>query len=354
MYYGSRCYWKRVFSILFSRRRKVYVMCHPTHPNLGDQAQLMCTDRWIASNYPGRMIVHLGYFKPTLNLVNGYRDLLTEFSYRITLAVLKATMRKDDLLLGHSGYFMVDHHNGWKMFVDMMRYFPRNKMVIFPQTVNFHTPFVKDFVSRCFRESRNVTLMCRDEVSYAMAEELFPTTRLLLYPDIVTSLIGTRRYAARREGILFCMRDDVEAHYSADDISRLMERFGTVRKEKVDTTLKGVTWEHMDKHREEIISAMIEKFSTYKVVVTDRYHGTIFSAIASTPVVVISSADHKLSSGVRWFPEDVFHDAVQYAASLDEAYEKAERLLAQEGREYYNPPYFKQRYWDVLKGRLDE
>ena len=299
------------------------------------------------------MIVHLGYFKPTLNLVYGYRDLVAEFSYRITLAVLKATMRKDDLLLGHSGYFMVDHHNGWKMFVDMMRYFPQNKMVILPQTVNFHTPFVKEFVSKCFRESPNVTLMCRDEVSYDKAKDLFPTTKLLLYPDIVTSLIGTRRYVARREGVLFCMRDDIEAHYSAGDIDKFMDRFGSVRKEKVDTTLKGVTWEHMDRHREEIISGMIEKFSTYKVVVTDRYHGTIFSAIASTPVVVISSADHKLSSGVKWFPTEEFHDAVQYAASLDEAYQKAKALLEQEGREYCNPPYFKQRYWDVLKDKLD-
>ena len=97
---------------------------------------------------------------------------------------------------------------------------------------------------------------------------------------------------------------------------------------------------------------MIEKFSTYRVVITDRYHGTIFSAIASTPVIVINSADHKLSSGVKWFPQEVFNDAVQYAENLDAAYEMAQKILVQEGRTYKNPPYFKKKYWDMLKYNL--
>ena len=113
MFYVSRCYWKRIFSILFSARNKVYVLCHPIHSNLGDQAQLMCTDKWIKENYPSYQIIHLGYLKPTLNLSNNARSLLTEFSYRLTLVVLKLKMKRNDILLGHSGYFLVDVHNGW-------------------------------------------------------------------------------------------------------------------------------------------------------------------------------------------------------------------------------------------------
>lgn len=353
MFYGSRYYWKRLLSVLFSFKNKVYVLCDPIHPNLGDQAQLMCTDQWIKNNYPNYQIVHLGYFKPTLNLVNNNRTLLTEFSYRLTLVVLRMKMRKADLLLGHSGYFMVDHHNGWKMFTDMMGYFPNNKMVIFPQTINFHTPVIKEFVSSCFANSKNVTLMCRDKVSYEKATEMFPTTPLLLYPDIVTSLIGTCTFDVKREGVLFCMRDDIEAFYSESDIEQLMNRFGDVRKEKVDTTIQGLPREKLDKNREKIIFDMISKFASYKVVITDRYHGTIFSAIASTPVVVINSADHKLSSGVNWFPKEVYKDAVQFAENLDDAYKKALVLLEQQNRVYNNPPYFKDNYWDKLKEKLN-
>ncbi|WP_082026255.1 polysaccharide pyruvyl transferase family protein [Prevotella pectinovora] len=46
-------------------------------------------------------------------------------------------------------------------------------------------------------------------------------------------------------------------------------------------------------------SAILQQFAKYQVVITDRYHGTIFSQIVNTPVIVISSTDHKLRSGVK-------------------------------------------------------
>lgn len=342
-----------IFSILFSFKPKVFVLCQPVHPNLGDQAQLMCTDKWIKENYPGYKTVHLGYLLGTQNLYITKWNLIHVLSAYITLSVMKIKISGRDVFLGHSGYFMVDHHNGWKMFVDMMRFFPHNRMVILPQTVNFYTPYIKKYVSGCFAKNKNVTLLCRDEVSLSKAKELFPSTRLLLYPDIVTSLIGTRSYTKPREGVLFCMRDDIEAFYTPESIDALMAKFGGIRKEKVDTTLKDIPLEKMERERDGIINAMIEKIASYKVVITDRYHGTIFSAIASTPVIVISSADHKLSSGVKWFPKDVFGDAVQFAESLDDAYSKAQQILSQTNREYCNPPYFKEKYWDRLHGLLE-
>lgn len=264
---------------------------------------------------------------------------------------MKLRHRKDDLFIGHSGYFFIDHHTGYKAFMDMMHYFPDNKMVILPQTVNFYTPVVKQHVGREFAKSHNVTLLCRDEVSYGNAKELFPTTPLLLYPDIVTSLIGTRHYDKKREGVLFCMRDDIEAFYKPSDINSLMARYGNMRMEKIDTTLKGVSTKDMDAHREQYINDMIEKIASYQVVITDRYHGTIFSAIASTPVIVISSADHKLSSGVKWFPQDQFSGYIYYAKALDEAYNLSQQVLARkEHRD--NPPYFKNEYWDKLAERI--
>ena len=193
-------------------------------------------------------------------------------------------------------------------------------------------------------------MLCRDEVSYGKAKEMFGTTKLLLYPDIVTSLIGTRKYDNPRNGVLFCMRDDIEAYYSPEDIDKLMRRFDNIRMEKVDTTLK-ISPKEMKAHRDELINNMIEKFSTFKVVITDRYHGTIFSAIANTPVIVINSADHKLSSGVNWFPQEEFGENVQFAKDLDDAYAKAKEILEKVDIRQ-NPPYFKDNYWDKLVNRI--
>lgn len=345
-------YWKRIFSILFCFQDKLYIVCHPTHPNLGDQAQLMCTDKWLKENFPDCQIIHLGYFTKTLNFGSLEGLFFHSLSSLLTLCIMKIKLRPGDIFIGHSGYFFIDHHNGYKAFMDIVRYFPRHKMIIFPQTVNFYTPSIKSYVSKFFANTKNVTLLCRDEVSYNISKEMFPFINLMLYPDIVTSLIGTRSYSSKREGVLFCIRDDIEAFYKPEEINNLMRRFGNVRKEKIDTTLRGISNKEMDETREFVINQAIEKFASYKVVITDRYHGTIFSAIASTPVVVIASADHKLSSGVKWFPNDVYRDAVQYAEDLDDAYNKAKILLEQNERLYNNPAYFKNVYWDKLREKL--
>lgn len=104
--------------------------------------------------------------------------------------------------------------------------------------MNFYAPVVKRRFSDDFGNKSNLTLLCRDEVSYNYAKEMLGTTRLLLYPDIVTSLIGTREYKNPRDGVLFCMRDDIEAFYSPADIDSLMQRFGNIRKEKLTLHFK--------------------------------------------------------------------------------------------------------------------
>lgn len=203
-----------------------------------------------------------------------------------------------------------------------------------------------------FGSKPNLTLLCRDEVSFDNAKKMFGKTKLLLFPDIVTSLIGTMHFNNKREGILLCARNDVEAFYTKDELMNFLSRFKCKRKEITDTTIS-VSQKEMAKKRNQLILEKIKYFSTFQIVITDRYHGTIFSAIASTPVIVINSADHKLSSGVKWFPEDVFGDKVQFADNLDEAFNMATDILSRNNQKYNNPPYFKEKYWDKLKEIID-
>lgn len=337
-----------LFRGIFSFKKKVFLFSIPTHPNLGDQAQLMCTEKWIHDNFKEYKLIEMEHL--CLPFDNSLKVILLNtrlFQY----LVLKLIIRKEDLFIGHSGYFFVDHHGGWFSYDFLLQHW-NNKFVILPQTVNFYTPVVIQRASKRFGNKKNLTLLCRDEVSYGKAKEMFGTTKLLLYPDIVTSLIGTRQYNNSRSGVLFCMRDDIEAFYSPNDIAKLMKRFGDIRMEKIDTTLK-IPSREMKSHRDKLINQMIEKISTFKVVITDRYHGTIFSAIANTPVVVINSADHKLSSGVNWFPKKVFGDNILFADDLDDAFVKAKAMLEKNDLKK-NLPYFKDNYWDKLANIINK
>lgn len=339
------------FSILLCFKPKIFILAHPTHPNLGDQAQLMCIDMWLKSNYPSHKVFHLGFFTKTLNIYSPLAAVYHSILFLVSYTILKIKVSRDDVFIGHSGYFMIDHHNGWKMFVDIIRFFPRSKMIIFPQTINFHTPFIREFISENFANAKNLTLMCRDEISHNNAKILFPDTKLMLMPDIVTTLIGSKKFSNSRDGVLFCFRNDLEANYLESDLEKFIDRFSGVRKMRTDTTLD-ISESYMKKHRDSIIWSMIEDFAMYKVIITDRYHGTIFSLIAGTPVVVINSSDHKLSSGVNWFPES-FKEYVSFAKSLNEAEILARKILMKDDYSYDLPPYFLNLYYSKLKPDLE-
>ncbi|MFT7237020.1 MAG: exopolysaccharide biosynthesis predicted pyruvyl transferase EpsI [Cyclobacteriaceae bacterium] len=342
---------KTALKIFFTFGKKVYILGTPYHANMGDQAQLYCTMRWLKENYPERKIVRISTQVASPAMLPYSKIFFkTLFSSLITL-ILRFKITRDDLLIGHSGYFITDHHPGLALFLRIIYYFPKNKFVIFPQTVNLYSPEIADRVSEVFKTSKDLTLICRDEISFQNAKVLFPKTKLLLYPDIVTSLIGSRHYDHSREGILFCLRNDNEAYYRREEINELISKFGNIKSEITDTSIKMSIYE-MDKKREVTLLNMFDYFSKFKIVVTDRYHGTIFSLITCTPVIVLSSADHKLSSGVKWFPES-FSNYVKYAKDLNEAENLINSTFKDESVTYEMKPYFLNTYYSKLKEELN-
>jgi exopolysaccharide biosynthesis predicted pyruvyltransferase EpsI len=102
------------------------------------------------------------------------------------------------------------------------------------------------------------------------------------------------------------------------------------------------------KHKEKVIFDQIRMMSKHKLTVTDRYHGTIFSVIANTPVIVLGSTDHKLSSGVKWFSDKLFSKVIYFASSIDEAVKIAEKIYGTYDYDNKLPQYFNEKYWDKI------
>ena len=88
------------------------------------------------------------------------------------------------------------------------------------------------------------------------------------------------------------------------------------------------------------------------MVITDRYHGTIFSLVAGTPVIIIKTTDHKVVTGAEWF-RGVYDDYVYLAETLDEAYELAKKLLSASLTNRLLP-YFEKNYYDKLPAILEK
>ncbi len=327
---------KGIWKIAIARHNKmVFLFGSPAHSNMGDQAQTFCLTKWFSENYHDYGIFYFRYPET--------KDLL--------LKILRFSLKKNDLLVCHSGYHLTDLYKEQDVYCKVARLFPDHSIWIFPQTINYKEKKNLLETANIMNSHGNVTIMSRDEQSFETAKKYFSGCHLLLYPDIVTSLIGTKTFSYKREGVLLCFRNDKEAFYTKEEVADLRKQLSDQKTELADTTLE-MTGRYVIDHREEILNNQFDYYSRFKLIITDRYHGTIFSLIAGTPVIVMKTMDHKLSSGVKWFP-DSFKDYVYYAQSMEEAYSIANRVIKVPLSNKL-PPYFKENYYDKLKAILED
>lgn len=311
----------------------IYLFGAPRHSNMGDQAQTYCIIEWSKKYYPSYGII----------VFNMY--ISTDF----ILKLLRRYIKPCDKIFFHSGYHLTDLYKEKEVYCKILNKFKDHHILAFPQTINFvYDKSEEKRVAGVYNKHSGVMLCCRDEVSYQKAQELFRKCRLLLFPDIVTTLIGKRYYTTERNGVLLCVRNDIEAFYSREQIQLLIDMLSKEAFcKKTDTTLS-LSYLYVRKNRGHILESIFKEYAKYKVVITDRYHGTIFSLIAGTPVVVLSSKDHKLSSGVKWFPQS-FSQYVHYAENLEVAYNTALDILENNSLSYRLSPYFEEYYYSKLK-----
>lgn len=313
---------------------KIFYLGVPAHTNLGDLAQGICIRRWLKKHYPEKTVIEI----ETNALVR------TPFS---VLKLLKKSFLPDDIIVFQSGYTTTDL-GGYadEMHRAVMKILPEAKMLMLPQTIFFKDPKNQKRTAECYNRMKNMLFLARDNVSYGMAKEMFPDIAVMSYPDIVTTLIGQKCYDNERNGIMFCCRNDSEKFYSDEDIDALMDKCRVLCDvNRVDTTKTGKT-AAIVANAKSYIENEIEEYSKYKLIITDRYHGTILSLVAGTPVIIIKTTDHKVTTGADWF-KGVYDSHVWLAEDLNDAYQKAVEILGSDIN-YKLEPYFEREYYDKL------
>lgn len=340
--------------IIFRLSPRAFYVCATSNNNLGDNAQLWCIEKWIHENYPNLKVIRIecdimgGAVAPIKGWVGN--SLL---SY-IMIKSIQISQRKGDMIFGSSGYHFVDHSSCWLNFCRIATMCKKTPFIIFPVTISFFNPWMEEICKNALSKCENVIILCRDEESYLRSQRIFPNLKTVLYPDIVTSLIGEYDYSSKnsRDGFLMIFRNDGENGYTKEQVDELANKLSKDNNvEFADTTQVSAKYD-LRKNRKEAIEEFLDYVSHYKVVITDRYHGTIFSIISSTPVVVVKSIDHKLESGVKWYPEH-FSNRVVFAKSLEEAYAIAMSFNS-EATPDKPEKYFKEKYYDRLRDLIGE
>ena len=223
---------------------------------------------------------------------------------------------------------------------DIMMHFSDNPTVIFPQTIYYTSDEMgteeRDRSISIYNKRKALTLVAREKISYEIMHQIYPDTSLILTPDIVLSAtmksFGVE--PGEREGVLLCMRSDVERSILEETqtaiISALQRKKLFYR--RTDMYCDGIVTKE---NRLEKVKNKMEEFVHARVVITDRLHGMVFSAITGTPCIVFSNYNHKVRGTYEWIK---YLPYIRYAENVEDMERYLPELLEMENCIYDNTP----------------
>lgn len=312
---------------------KIFYLGIPTHENLGDAAQYYCIRKWLKANFPDFNYVEITskatYSKQVRNL-------------------LKTKINANDILVFESGATFCNRHEDHPMHRFVLDNFRENRILFMPQTVDLYDKGQLAITASKFNICLKALFLARDAVSLSEVKKQFDNSRVCLFPDIVTTLIGNfSSTGTKRKGILLCKRIDGENRYTDNSIkpyiNLLEQKYGSI--DVTDTNFTHSYEDTMNNLEKEIFDKL-DYFSRYKVLITDRYHGMIFSLISNTPVVVLGTTGHKVVEGANWFKKK-YPNSIFFCKTLDEAVNAVDYII-NNNVICDNKSYFKEHYFDKL------
>lgn len=297
-YFRSICKQTEIKTNTVSKR--IFYLDAPDYANVGDQAIAMAIKEFANS-----------YFQEYEFVEILQKDILKY------IRSLKKQINCDDLIFLTGGGNM---GNIYKIFEAARRYiiqsFPENKIVVFPQTIEYTDDIfgrISCKYSKKIYSHKHLVLCAREEFTYEKMRELYPSTTVILCPDIVLSL--NKCYESNTaQDVSLCLRNDCEMSLTDKDrkyiTSVLKEENLSIKQISTISNSNTITKEN----RNSIVNDKLQDFSFSKFVITDRLHAMIFCFLTCTPCIVFGNSNHKIK-GVYKFISDVPY--IKYMDSID-------------------------------------
>lgn len=268
--------------------KKIFLLMTPSYGNLGDQAIEIATCKYLEDYFNEYQIVKV-------HLEDTY----------LRMKAIKKSIQKDDLVMLQGGgnfgslYLLVENSRRF-----IVRHLKNNPIISLPCSVTYTDSKAgkKELKKsqKIYCKHRNLTLISRDSFSYEYCLKHFKSCKNILHPDMVFYLWNHIDSKERRE-ILLCIRRDGESILGSRQstlINQLFDEYGDAC--IIDTCVERMIPDEIKMNE---VKSVINQFSRAKVVITDRLHGLILSAITNTPCIVMPSLDQKIVGTYQWIKE---------------------------------------------------
>ena len=313
----------------FPLGKKYFFLATPEHDNLGDSA--IC-------------ISQINFLKSCGIDTNHIKEITyNEFRYKYKIRFFKKVIKDSDVIIFPGGGNM---GNQWKnedeLRFEIIENFPNNKILIFPQSIYFTNNeagnLAKEFSKKYYTNNHNLTIFARDKISFSIMKDLYIGTNIQFCPDIVLSqsLKNFTDIKYSNNEVLLCLRNDAEKSLTDYEITSL-EAFlikNNISYRFTDTSKQNNA--PVSKHgRYSDVQNKIKEISSAKLIITDRLHGMIFSAISETPCITLANYSHKIKEAYNTIS---YIDYIKYANSINEVFTLIPEMLIIKNCKYTNKP----------------
>jgi len=252
----------------------------PHHDNIGDNAQAYCIFNMLLSFFGEGNVI--------------------KFQLPETEEGIRQVQKNDVIFLGSGGYLGDLWIRGELLRREIIRRCTNNIIISFPQTVSFYSQKEAEQSCQAYQSHPRLYISTRDPESYILAKTLFPNNHIFQLPDPVFTLSHNRKYD--RQGILCIFREDKE------DWLKMQKQDVIKQCKDIDSKVDIIDTEgHVDGNRKPILNIdkklpeLLDHISHYRLVVTDRFHGTVFAGVAGTPCIAFPTINHKIISSTYWY-----------------------------------------------------
>lgn len=310
------------------KKKSVFLLGTPLHCNIGDQAITLAEYDFFKS---------LGY--AICEVPSPFVASKIEF--------LKKYVKKEKIFVHGGGFIGSLWPDEEVMFETILREFPNNEIIVLPQTVFFNDDDkdmldkLNDILSKC----KNVTICTRETESYNYAKENLKNIKVELIPDMVLSQKWTQK-SEKQNKVCFCMRKDHEKVLKEDDQTKMEQEIKTVLPDaEIFYTDTMHNCDVQPDERESVVKSKIREFSSCKIVITDRLHGMVLSAVSGSKTIVWSNCNYKVLGTYNWIKNNSY---IGFVSNMEEFKLKlAEFAKSKDVCEYSNEEAIK--HFDVLK-----
>lgn len=304
--------------------KKIFVFLCGFYQNMGDMAITYSQEYFLKTNFPDYKVILV----PSNKTYHWMKEI-------------KKITNEDDIITilgGGNMYEIYESLENARRFI--IRKFPNNPVISFPQTMDFSDTFYGNYrlkkTVKTYNKNKNLKIFARERKSYDKMKRCL-NGDVGLCPDIVLYL-NKAEPRAERSGVLCCLRSDKEMLLSSkqrDDVrNALVKKYAdVVFKDTVDVTLEECSPENF----RNTLESFWKLLKTKKVVVTDRLHCMIFCAVTGTPCIVFDNSNNKISGVLNeWLPDCDFIKMCD-KPDTEKLLEDVETLMKLDSENFVNP-----------------